>query len=97
MDSSATLGLVHRTGLGKAKHIDILRMGRLTVNKIWGHDNGADLMTKALDGDRIRYLMDILGYVGHVWHGHQRRHGSIRALSVDERFGDFICYEYAFR
>ena len=71
MDSSAALGLVHRTGLGKAKHIEIqhlwlqeaVRSGRLTVGKVWGHDNGADLMTKPLDGERVLYLMAKLGYV----------------------------------
>ena len=54
MDSSAALSLVQRTGLNRAKHIEIQHLwiqhatneGRVRPVKIWGAVNPADLMTK---------------------------------------------------
>ena len=71
IDSSAALQLIHKQGLGKAKHIqvswlwlqDAVRQKRLTVAKVAGTANPADLMTKGLAADRIRYLLDLLGYI----------------------------------
>ena len=70
IDSSATLSLLGKTGLGRAKHIEIqhlwlqeaVKTGRLTCAKVLGHDNPADLMTKALSFDRISYLSEMLGH-----------------------------------
>ena len=69
IDSSATLCLLNRTGLGRAKHIEIqhlwlqeaVKLKRLSCAKVLGHDNPADLMTKALSFDRITYLAEMLG------------------------------------
>ena len=71
IDSSAALSLVHRQGLGKAKHIHVghlwiqeaIQQGKLRVGKIWGTDNPSDLLTKGLAAERIVYLMDKLGYI----------------------------------
>ncbi len=53
LDSSAALGIVRRVGLGKLKHVDTKylwvqharKQGRLSVFKIDGKLNGANLMT----------------------------------------------------
>ena len=70
MDSSSALSLIHREGLGKAKHIsiqylwlqDAVKHGRMVCLKIAGESNPSDLMTKNLAGDRITYLMRLLGH-----------------------------------
>ena len=70
-DATAAIGIVRRTGLGKVRHLavadlwvqDKVRQGRLSVSKLHGADNGADLMTKPLDRHRIEKLLDILGIV----------------------------------
>ena len=70
MDSSAALSLTQRTGLGKAKHIDVqhlwlqdlAREGRVTYKKVPGDQNPSDLMTKGLSHERICLLMRLLGF-----------------------------------
>ena len=71
-DSSAAMGVVGRQGLGRLRHLDAhslwiqdaVRSGRLTVRKVKGEDNVADLFTKHLAGrERINYLMHLLGCV----------------------------------
>ena len=70
MDSSSALSLTSRAGLGKAKHIDIqwlwiqeaVEQGRIRCQKVPGDSNPADLLTKHMAGDRIRYLMELLGF-----------------------------------
>ncbi len=55
-DASATLGIVQRQGLGKLRHINVqylwlqerVRNGEMSVKKVAGIDNPADLMTKHL-------------------------------------------------
>ena len=81
IDSSAALALTQRTGLGKAKHIEVqhlwvqegVKSGRFTCTKWPGEENPADIGTKALGPERITYLMKILGYqcdgVGGDWSG----------------------------
>ena len=56
-DPSAALGIIHRKGCGKVRHIDtqLLWMqqrdvrGDMAINKVDGKENPADLMTKGLD------------------------------------------------
>ena len=53
-DSSAALGIINRTGVGKLRHIKVqylwlqskVREGALQVRKVLGTENGADLMIK---------------------------------------------------
>ena len=60
-DASATLGIVQRQGLGKLRHIGVqylwlqerVRDGSMSVKKVLGHDNPADLMTKHLAAQDI--------------------------------------------
>ena len=69
-DSSAAMGIVGRQGLGRLRHLDThslwiqsaVRSGRISVRKVKGEDNVADLFTKALGSrERINYLMYLLG------------------------------------
>ena len=55
-DANATLGIVNRQGLGKLRHLNVqylwiqerVRNGDLSVTKVYGKENPADLMTKHL-------------------------------------------------
>ena len=68
--SSAALSLVHREGLGKAKHIEsqhlwlqeAVKAKRLVAKKVASEENVADLMTKNLAPEKINYLMAKMGY-----------------------------------
>eukprot|EP00972_Heterocapsa_arctica_P055587 8199258-Heterocapsa_arctica.AAC.1 len=70
MDASAALGLINRQGLGKARHVETqwlwiqqaTREGRVTMNKIPGAENPADLLTKPLDHEKIDGFMKAMGY-----------------------------------
>ena len=70
MDASAALGLIHRQGLGKARHIETLWLwiqqatceARVLMNKILGKENPADLFTKPLNREIIDGFMKTLGY-----------------------------------
>eukprot|EP00972_Heterocapsa_arctica_P034668 5105155-Heterocapsa_arctica.AAC.1 len=70
MDASAALGLINRQGLGKARHVETqwlwiqqaTREGRVTMNKIPGKENPADLSTKPLNKDMIDGFMKALGF-----------------------------------
>ena len=68
IDSSAALSIISRTGLGKAKHIEIqhlwlpeaVRSGKLTVEKIPTETNSSDLGTKHLTSERSEMLMKLV-------------------------------------
>ena len=65
VDASATLGILNRQGLGKLRHIGVqylwmqskVKDGEMTVQKVPGVDNPADLCTKHLPAHTIEYLM----------------------------------------
>ena len=69
-DASATMCLVNRGGLGKAKHVDMQNLwmqeaskyGRFVTKKVGTKVNPADLMTKPLAKPKIKQLMGIMGY-----------------------------------
>jgi hypothetical protein len=62
VDARATIGMVHRQGLGKMRHIvvghlwiqDAVKLGRIKVSKVLGADNIADTFAKYLDQSTIR-------------------------------------------
>ena len=64
-DASAVIGIASRQGLGRIRHLattDLWIQQRLKnkdfrIQKIDGEVNPGDLMTKALDGERIRKLL----------------------------------------
>ena len=61
-DASAAIGIVNRTGVGKLRHIrvqylwlqDKVRRGELTVRKVPGEANPADMMTKHLAAEAMQ-------------------------------------------
>ena len=65
-DAEAAKGIASRTGLGKTRHIAVhflwvqekVRDGDLTLRKVRGEHNPADLMTKHLNREKIDNFMD---------------------------------------
>ena len=69
-DSTATIGICGRQGLGKLRHVDTqclwiqqrVRDNTLSLLKVRGEDNPADLFTKHLVGsDRVQKLLMLFG------------------------------------
>jgi hypothetical protein len=69
-DSTATMGICGRQGLGKLRHVDTqclwiqqrVRDGSIELRKVKGEENPADLFTKHLTSrDRIGCLLDLFG------------------------------------
>ena len=64
-DASAAEGIASKRGLGKTRHVAVhflwvqerVRSGDLTVSKVWGGDNPADLLTKYLTRDKMDRCM----------------------------------------
>jgi hypothetical protein len=65
-DSSAAIGMVNRTGVGKLRHVRVqylwiqgsVKNGEITVTKVPGLENPADVFTKYLDARTMQ---------GHTW------------------------------
>ena len=70
LGAAATMCLVNRRGLGKAKHVDIQnlwiqeasRAGKFVTKKVGTNVNPADLMTKPLPRPNIEQLMTVMGF-----------------------------------
>ena len=70
VDSSAALGIMRRTGLGKVRHLALpllwlqsaIRTGRIKCFKEPGNDNVADVGAKYLAGPRLWELVSKLGF-----------------------------------
>ena len=68
-DASAALGIIGRSGLGKLRHIDTSYLWleqesikeKLTMNKVPGTENPADMGTKGLNGEFIDKFIKMLG------------------------------------
>ena len=68
VDASAAIGIAQRKGLGKVRHLDTqclwiqdaLRERRLTLDKVKGTENPADMMTKPLESKALEYMMEKL-------------------------------------
>ena len=68
-DASAAKGIASRRGLGKTRHIHVhylwvqerVACGDITLKKIWGGENPADLLTKTLDRTRLLRCLSIFG------------------------------------
>ena len=60
-DASAAIGMVHRQGLGKVRHIEVqylwiqqeVRHNKLQVHKVGTHENPADVLTKGLKAETM--------------------------------------------
>ena len=69
-DSSASIGICSRQGLGKLRHIDThtlwiqqaVRTGRVEIKKVLGSESPADLLTKHnLSRDKLDQLVKLYG------------------------------------
>ena len=64
-DATAALGICRRRGLGKIRHLDVtdlwcqeqVRIGAVTLHKVLGSENPADIMTKYVDAATIVKMM----------------------------------------
>ena len=69
VDSSAAIGVVHRKGNGKLRHVRVGLLwiqekqeeGELDVKKILGDDNPADLLTKNVPAAKVWEFMELIG------------------------------------
>ena len=69
VDSSAAIGVVHRKGNGKLRHVRVGLLwiqekqeeGELDVKKILGDDNPADLLTKNVPAAKVEQIMELIG------------------------------------
>ena len=69
-DASAAIGTAHRQGLGKTRHIEVqflwiqheVKEGKLTVKKVGTNSNPADLLTKAMNGEKVMKYMAEMGF-----------------------------------
>ena len=70
LDASATMCLVNRRGLGKAKHVDMQNLwiqepskaGRFVTKKVGTNVDPADLMTKLVARPKIQQLMSMTSF-----------------------------------
>ena len=70
VDSAAAIGTVHRTGNGKPRHVRVgslwvqekVEDGELTVNKVRGESNPADLCTRHVAAKKINKFMEYLAF-----------------------------------
>ena len=71
VDSSATLAIVHRKGLGKIRHLDVqylwmqdcIRQNQILVEKVKGQENMADILTKYVSSDLMAKHIKSMGIV----------------------------------
>ena len=71
IDSLAAKGIIERVGLHKVRHLDVDMLWlqsqtakeMLTIHKVFGEDNTADLMTKNLTVVKIDKYMSMMGIV----------------------------------
>jgi hypothetical protein len=67
-DSSAAMGIVKRSGIGKIRHLqtqylwiqEAVSSNKVTIHKVGTNDNVADLLTTYLDGNTIQH------HIGHL-------------------------------
>ena len=70
VDATAAIGIIHRRGLGKVRHVDVQELwcqkavkdGRFKVRKVEGQLNTADLMTKPLGRKNIEDHLARMGF-----------------------------------
>ena len=69
--ASAAIGIAHRQGLGKTRHIEVqylwiqheVKEGKLTVKKVGTNNNNpADLLTKAINGEKLTKYLAEMGF-----------------------------------
>ena len=91
VDSSAALGIAHRSGYGKVRHLRIQSLwvqevrstGRLAYKKVLGTLNPSDVLTKHVPGDLLDAHMRTLGL--EIRGGRAESAPSLDSLTVDRR------------
>ena len=67
-DATAALGICRRRGLGKIRHLDVtdlwcqeqVRLGKVSLHKVLGSENPADIMTKYTDSATLKKMLGIM-------------------------------------
>ena len=70
VDVNATIGTLHRRGLGKLRHVEVeelwlqqeISRKKVSVSKIKGAENTADIGTKRIKKDAAGYFMEKMGF-----------------------------------
>ena len=70
VDANATIGTLHRRGLGKLRHVEVEELWlqqevskkKVSITKIKGVENTADIGTKPIKKDAAEYLMKNMGF-----------------------------------
>ena len=69
-DASAAIGIAHRQGFGKTRHMEVqyvwiqheAKEGKLTVKKVGTNNNPADLLTKKMCGEKVMKYIAEMGF-----------------------------------
>ena len=87
VDANATIGTLHRRGLGKLRHVEVeelwlqqeISKKKVSVTKIKGVENTADIGTKPVKKEASEYLMTKMGFenVDDVWPNVTRPRGPV--------------------
>ena len=67
-DATAALGICRRRGLGKIRHLDVtdlwcqeqVRLGKVSLHKVLGSENPADIMTKYTDSATLQKMLNLM-------------------------------------
>ena len=67
-DATAALGICRRRGLGKIRHLDVtdlwcqeqVRLGTVSLHKVLGTENPADIMTKYIDAATLNKMLGLM-------------------------------------
>ena len=70
-DSTAAKGIGHRQGVGRLRHLatktlwlqQLILDKVVKMRKVLGLENGRDIGTKAHDGPRLKFLVELIGMV----------------------------------
>ena len=70
VDANATIGTLHRRGLGKLRHVEVeelwlqqeISKKKISVAKIKGTENTADIGTKPVKKEAVDYFMRKMGF-----------------------------------
>ena len=69
-DANAAIGIVHREGLGRTRHIDVsylwiqqeVKSKKLDIRKVNTHENPADILTKGVTWEVLRRHMQFMNF-----------------------------------
>ena len=97
VDASAAKSVASRVGVGKIRHLDVkflwiqeaVRAGKITVRKVRGVENPADILTKPKSVDEVEDLLkSIGGYMVDKKEDEKRRWADIESdEDVDDLWG----------